>query len=321
MQEKFEASFSIRDHNYKIGIETKGSNTFGIDLVDEDSMNRWSADFSASYIKNITRKVGSEKRISVFWRMLQTALEGSSNEVSFDVLTTQDVKNMQKKASQDLTAPVRDDKRYIIITQTTEFEQIKYPLLLQSNPLAASEFAEIIKKLKRENAFLRQQNGTEKIQELEAQIYDLNQAYVELRDSKDLEIADLKAKLSKAQKQQNSGYGISNRGNSREMYSPRDINSPAQRNRVQQPHRSSSVRPTYKRAPSVSSNSSRISQNSRSSRGSARSSNSRESSPGRGAPVRSPYYKSPKRTTRSIEEETDERLRKLKRYVAQKYKQ
>lgn len=303
MQDRFEGFFNIRDHNYHIAIETKGSNTFGIELVDDDTMNRWASDFTSSYIKNITKQVRSEKRISVFWKMLQTAISGNSNEVSLDILTPSDVINMKKRSkSVQLTddETPRDDKRYLIITQTNEFEQIKYPLLLQYTPLTPQEFGDIIKQLKKENAILRQQNGKQRIAELEAQLIDLNQAYIEMRDEKDAEIAELKEKLIKS------------------------IKVPAKEvKRVSNGQRGQPGRSSFssERAPSVTSANSRNSKSSQRSRGSVRSTSSRGKSPARSSSVRQTSPRMPQRTVRSIEEESDEKLRKLKRYVAQKYRQ
>ena len=315
MQERYERLFEIRDHTYSISIQTKGSNSFGIDIVDQDSMNRWSADFTASLIKDLTRKVGSEKRISIFWRMLQTAIEGTSNEVSLDVFTSQDVRNMQRRSRPDQTTTARDDKRYIIITQTTEFEQIKYPLPLELNPLSGPEFATIIKQLRKENAALRKQGGVEKIQDLENQLYDLEQAYHELSEQKEAEIEELKSQLRKLQ-QQNTQLLTSR--HPREPYSQKE-NSPRNSANIRKARRSASVKPSSQsyRAPSVGSNSSRLSQNSQRSRGSVRSTNSRSNSPGRSP--RTPYYKSPQRTPRMIEEETDYRRRKCKQFIAERY--
>ncbi|EAX85332.1 hypothetical protein TVAG_022530 [Trichomonas vaginalis G3] len=310
MQDRIEAVFNIRDHHYRIGIETRSSKSFGVDLLDEDIWERWSSDFNASYIKEISRKAGAEKRISIFWRMLQTAIEGTSNEISFDVLSTADVNSLQTKLNPNYKSKDTEDKRYIILTQTTEFEKINFPLSLKQNPLTAAEYGDIIKTLRHENAQLRSQSGADKIQNLQAELRQLHQAYIMMEDQKNAEINDLRLQLQQLQNE------VSYNRRSRPQRSSIDT---SQQHKVSRSPRAASVTSNSSR----NSNNSRGSMNSRgsiNSKGSERSRNSRGYSPNRSTYEQRPY-RDLRRTPATIEGETDEKLRKLRSYVAQRYRQ
>lgn len=299
MQDRIEAVFNIRDHNYKFAIETRTSKSFIVELLDEDTWERWSSEINTQILKEMSKKVGTEKRISVFWRMMQTAIEGTSNEISFDVLSTADVNSLKTKLNPNHKSTTKEDKRYIILTQTTEFEKISFPLSLNQNPLTSSEYGEIIKNLRHENAQLRSQTGQEQIQFLQAELNELNQAYVMLENEKNAEINELKTIIQRLQNEL--------------QYSSRTKPQPQTKPR---PPRAGSVTSASSRNSSVSRGSTR-SKGSMNSQGSI---HSRGSSPGRSS-FQQRQYRDMRRSPATIEYETDEKLRKLKRYVAQKYRQ
>lgn len=300
MDEILSAEFSTRNRNYSVDIAIKGSDSFGIDLIDLDTSERWSSEFAASYIEELTRKSGMAKRISVFWRMLQTALDGSSNEVSFDVLTTEDVAALQKQSRSKRTPKrMNDDKRYFIVTQVTEFDKVHFPLALVKNPFTSEEYGEIIRNLRMENRQLKESDGSEKIAELEAKIYDLNATYTAMLEERDQIIQELEMQLQ-------DYYNKPRYSGSQRNYSP-SVGSRGS-------------------ARSTSSKGSRVSTNSKGSRTSKGASQRRYNDdyvqPRKASP--SGRNQSPNRTGRNqriarIEEETDNKLRQLRNLVARRY--
>lgn len=319
MEDHINAAFSARGRQYSIDVSINGNDSFCIDLYDEETIERWSSDFSSTYIEEITKKAGMLKRLSVFWRMIQTAFSGTSNEVSYDILTSEDVANLQKRSHSKSKKP-SDDKRYFIITQVTEFDKIHFPLSLKRNAFTCEELVELVKGLKKENKHLKKSAGSDKIQRLEAQIYDLNSAYDRMCEEKDTIIRDLQKHINSIQ---NTVYQTPRVPKIKTLISPRIRTLSADR-----PRRADNYRNTYSPRGNRSNSSGELRVVSRLSRGSG---DSRLSTPqgklakysSHGATNRNGTKNTPPKVAarRSrIQNETDEKLRKLRMIVSRKYK-
>ncbi|KAK9916460.1 hypothetical protein WJX75_002849 [Coccomyxa subellipsoidea] len=95
----------------------------------------WRGHFSSTNIEDITARAGSFKKGAVFFKMLQSALAQESASVHVDVLTYSDLASVQAQpGSASSGAPGRNilpsNKRYLILTYTSEFDCTHYPFPL-----------------------------------------------------------------------------------------------------------------------------------------------------------------------------------------------
>uniref|UniRef100_A0A7S1XTT5 Coiled-coil domain-containing protein 61 n=1 Tax=Phaeomonas parva TaxID=124430 RepID=A0A7S1XTT5_9STRA len=104
---------------------------------------RWRADFSASYIQDLTHKTGNFKTFDVFVRMLYAGLRGDSDSVFIDLLTYQDLELLKarksgrpvgERGSPGSGSIAPNPKRYLIMTYAAEFDRVHYPLPLNFEP-------------------------------------------------------------------------------------------------------------------------------------------------------------------------------------------
>ena len=86
-------------------------------------------------VEDMTLKSYSYKKFSVFVRMLLTALRRTSDSVSLDLLTSDDLERVKARRSEGNSAVdsslSRSRKRYLILTYTAEYDRVQYPLPLQ----------------------------------------------------------------------------------------------------------------------------------------------------------------------------------------------
>ena len=123
-----------------------------------ESGDIWKGDFSSRFIEDLTGKTGNAKKFAVFEKMLVKGLEGGSGSVVADLLSALELDNLRvKKPGKQgaLTTRVGNNKRYLILTYSVEFDKVHYPL-----PLTYEE---------RED----QQHLKETVMRLKAQVRDL----------------------------------------------------------------------------------------------------------------------------------------------------
>ena len=166
--------------------------------------------------------------------MLVHASTKTHKSVSLNVLTPHEIKSMK---------PIFTDRLYLVLSVKSEFETLKYPLPLSPNPLTSEELTDLCEKLYDENTALRQQitehAQNRSIDNLERQIYSLNESLEEVRYKKDQEIFQLQKKLKllkkKSQTPKKSPYYFYERLNSAK--SPRmlhkETNSPPSQKKSQ----------------------------------------------------------------------------------------
>ena len=87
---------------------------------------QWAGKFTARFIEEISQRTGSFKSFPVFIKMLLTALNGDSDSLTLDIMASEDLQLIRSGAS-----PVASsDKRYLILTYSSDFDKIHYPLAL-----------------------------------------------------------------------------------------------------------------------------------------------------------------------------------------------
>jgi coiled-coil domain-containing protein 61 len=206
MEEQMEAAFSLRGTSYRLQISICQVTTFSISLYDDDQLERWIGEFSAPFIEDLTRKAGSARSANVFWKMLQFAIAGTSSDITFDILSGQDVARMKSDSGGSLRINPNCENMYLIVCYVTSFDQVRYPLLLHKKSYMPDEWRAIVRALKNDNRKLQNQvgasNQSELVHSLETQVYDLNAKMRDMLDEKDRTIADLKKKITTLEKAQ-----------------------------------------------------------------------------------------------------------------------
>jgi coiled-coil domain-containing protein 61 len=212
-----------------------------LEVESQDGVHRWSGDFAAQYIEEITHKTGNFKRFEVFVSMLCSALAKQGETVTAELLTYADLEALKaRRSGSGPPAPPsapgskQSTKRYFILTYSSEFDRVHYPLPLayQDAPDAAAllrviarlrdqistnslatpsggadsiENSASVKSLKEENARLRSQvkargkagkKGLEQeVIMLQAQLDEAESNYDELRTQMGKEIRRLRRKV------------------------------------------------------------------------------------------------------------------------------
>jgi hypothetical protein len=137
-------------HNLQFHLESRliSDSLFTLSFVSPDFTERWCGEFSADHLENVTKRAGSLKKLSTFWKMFCSAGLKLSKSVSLDVIVP--------SALLETLATVLDNKVYIILTQVTEFDQIKYPLRLRRTDFTNEELIVTIRKLYSEKLKLKE---------------------------------------------------------------------------------------------------------------------------------------------------------------------
>ena len=126
MNEAVQSSFIDKGIHYKIQLTIQQADTFSILLYDEDQPERWEGLFNGQSINQLTTRAGNTKKVQIFFKMLQNAILGNSKEVSFAILSQQDINEMKsgstsqmQSQSQSNISQMNSNLRYIILEQHT----------------------------------------------------------------------------------------------------------------------------------------------------------------------------------------------------------
>ncbi|KAG0589712.1 hypothetical protein M758_1G039700 [Ceratodon purpureus] len=125
---------------YLLTVSLAPGDTLCVEAEHKTDGSRWRGDFTARYIEEITQKTGNFKKFSVFVKMLRSAILQESDSVFVDLLTYQDFEMLKNRKMRDIgTQALRsatNNKRYLILTYTGEFDRVHYPLPLlhEDNP-------------------------------------------------------------------------------------------------------------------------------------------------------------------------------------------
>lgn len=119
----------------RIAVEQR---TLLVSVEERFTCEMWRGEFEANYLEELAKKTGNFKTFDTFNRMLSAAVGKTNNSVRLDLLTYSDLETLRKKRSHPLdtsfanqsTSLSMSTKRYLIMTFTSEFDSIHYPLPL-----------------------------------------------------------------------------------------------------------------------------------------------------------------------------------------------
>ncbi|EEB18408.1 myosin heavy chain, clone, putative [Pediculus humanus corporis] len=131
------STFKGKDYLIKMCI----LNSKKLELIVTDKLmgEDWHCEYDSSYIEALTHKTGNYKQFDVFIIMLKSGLLKTSECISLDLLTIEDLEELRNKKiinSYTTTSSSRTNhnlnlnKRYLILTYSVEFDRIHYPLPL-----------------------------------------------------------------------------------------------------------------------------------------------------------------------------------------------
>ncbi|KAI8894972.1 hypothetical protein BC833DRAFT_602901 [Globomyces pollinis-pini] len=90
----------------------------------------YQANYSNSYIENLTQKTGNFKKFQIFIDMLTNAIQKNHSSLSLEILTLNDLQTNQLQTNPKPNNTI-DDKLYLILTYAVAFDRVHYPLPLQ----------------------------------------------------------------------------------------------------------------------------------------------------------------------------------------------
>jgi len=132
-------------HDFLIKLDDRvAADEFSIRIVHKSSQHSWANCFKRSFIEQLTKRTGNFKSFSTFVGMLGIVVnkrkDGKRNEsLKVEILTLQDLQKMKQArkddgdavSSSEAAGAMNDlNKRYFILTYSTEFETTHYPLPL-----------------------------------------------------------------------------------------------------------------------------------------------------------------------------------------------
>ncbi|CAK9808633.1 Centrosomal protein CCDC61 [Anthophora plagiata] len=104
-------------------------------ITDKYTGENWQSSYDAAYIENLTHKTGNYKHFDVFIAMLQSGLLKTSESISLDLLTFKDLELLRARKLEHNSCSslgnTANNRRYLILTYTVEFDRIHYPLPLE----------------------------------------------------------------------------------------------------------------------------------------------------------------------------------------------
>nr|CAB3228630.1 coiled-coil domain-containing protein 61 [Phallusia mammillata] len=132
------SEYVFRGIEYIVTLRTiKNGSVLCVEVEDKVTAEQWRGTFESNYIEDLTHKTGNFKQFDVFVSMLESALDKSSDSVMLDLLTFSDLELLRnRKAANAGTRPrvkpnrQQENKRYLILVYSVEFDRIHYPLPL-----------------------------------------------------------------------------------------------------------------------------------------------------------------------------------------------
>ncbi|KNE68867.1 hypothetical protein AMAG_13506 [Allomyces macrogynus ATCC 38327] len=129
---------------------------------DAAALDAWTADVTADYVEAMTRKAGNAKQFSVFVEMLFKSMAQGDPCVALDVLTADDLTALKARTApgaRSTAIPLNEQKRYLILTYTSAYDRVHYPLPLAYHPAhhEPTTLIRMLKALQAENKHLRHQ--------------------------------------------------------------------------------------------------------------------------------------------------------------------
>ncbi|XP_041315422.1 centrosomal protein CCDC61 isoform X2 [Pyrgilauda ruficollis] len=128
-----ECAFRPGAHTVRV---TLSRSTLRVEVEAHGTGDLWRGEFDAAFIEDLTRKTGNFKQFGIFCSMLESALTQSSDSVSLELLTFTDLETLHSRKVGAITRPPPctssplNNKRYLILVYSVEFDRIHYPLPL-----------------------------------------------------------------------------------------------------------------------------------------------------------------------------------------------
>ncbi|XP_076392586.1 centrosomal protein CCDC61 isoform X2 [Megachile rotundata] len=182
-------------------------------VTDKYTAESWQSSYDAAYIENLTHKTGNYKHFDVFAAMLQSGLLKTSESITLDLLTFEDLELLRahrfERNSCTSLGNALNNRRYLILTYTVEFDrrlqaEIERLQSVGSNRSLQKRIEELTvtnQKLIQENQKLT--NGGKGLKHLMGSIKSLENSIAKERASFRTQIQKLKAEnralLSKVQ--------------------------------------------------------------------------------------------------------------------------
>jgi len=161
------SQYAFKDVQYNICVKTTNENKLIVSVVDNMNEDKWESSFSKSYVEELTRKTGNFKHFSIFLSMLETALKKSSDSVTLDLLTFSDLQDLRNKKFSNKkvlkASKQQENRRYLILVYSVEFDRIHYPLPLQHiGKPSATQLQKTVNRLNKELSILKTKTTNQK---------------------------------------------------------------------------------------------------------------------------------------------------------------
>ncbi|KAL0269554.1 UNVERIFIED_CONTAM: hypothetical protein PYX00_007247 [Menopon gallinae] len=168
MNEPFQlvTNCTFKGKDYLVQMCVLSSKKLELTVTDKLMAEDWQCEYDASYIEALTHKTGNFKNFDVFVMMLKSGLLRTSDSITLDLLTIEDLEELRNKKIINSHPGSRFiqagnlNKRYLILTYTVEFDRIHYPLPLDyCGPPDPAVLQGNIRRLEAEVQKLRQRNN------------------------------------------------------------------------------------------------------------------------------------------------------------------
>lgn len=186
-------TYNFRGKDYLVSLNAPKLNpgNMEIKVTDKRTIEEWIGSFSASYIENLTQKTGNYKRFDTFMAMVKSGLLSTSQCVTLDLLTFEDLELLKNKKHQvrnfapsysSNLSTTSNNRRYLIVTYTVEFDRIHFPLALEyCGPPDPKILQDTIISLEKQVVHLQQQlEGNHNWEDISSQIDSLQRKVVEV---------------------------------------------------------------------------------------------------------------------------------------------
>ncbi|PSN55133.1 Coiled-coil domain-containing protein 61 [Blattella germanica] len=109
-------------------------NSLYLCVTDKYTSEDWQCTYDASYIENLTHKTGNFKQFDIFTTMLKSGLLKTSECITLDLLTYEDLEQLRSRQimGRTFTTPrsfqsnhinPNVNRRFLILTYTVEFDR------------------------------------------------------------------------------------------------------------------------------------------------------------------------------------------------------
>ena len=126
---KFKFSSEREDYILWLCPAEEHVNSFTLNLFHVPTFDTFSGHFTTAYISQLTQKTGSMKDFRTFLNMLKSALAQKSKSVKIEFLTTEEIQALKRGGGAQIPAGPAQ-KCYILLTYSSEFDQVRYPIPL-----------------------------------------------------------------------------------------------------------------------------------------------------------------------------------------------